>query len=447
MTVADIFNKYNEWLDAKTPVINTYANHLIVIFAFTTPLLVGVRRTSLALLILLFLARGRMLHHVSVALRDPVVLAFTLYFLVHVFWMVGADDSEIVGEVVHDASFLLIPLLFSTFIDRRYIRRIVAAFFVGMAISVLISFGIFFHWLPEMIHNGNQGGWNDPTPVYHHTHYGYMLALTSVILLKNFITGDVLEGNRAAWAFLMVAAAANVFIIAGRTGFVLLIILVPVLYLLVYRKKALVPLVAMVFVLSVATVIAYHKSPTFSNRVDTTKESVEKIIYDRDYYSSLGGRAAIYLISLDMAADNWLFGMGTGDHTGQIHEAIKRDYSEIRFMASGLAHPHNEYFNALLQFGVIGLLLFMNIPFQLLRYRNENRNDELLFRLIGVSILFYVLQDVMVIDLGMLFSIVILVSTGLREYAVKDAIHVNFNMKQAGWYALAIFVFYMLKQI
>jgi len=447
MDVASTINKYYQWLDDKTPLINTYANHLIVIFAFSVPVLTEVRRTSLVLLILLFLIRGRMLQRIREALRDPVVLAFTLYFLVHVVWMAGTDDFEWLGEVIHDASFLLIPLLFSTFIDRRYTSRIVAAFFAGMLVSVLISFGIFLEWLPAMMHNGNQGDWKDPTPFYHHTHYGYMLALTSVILLTKFITADEQDGRKAVWVLLMVLAAANVFIIAGRAGFVLLVILVPALYLMVYKKKALPPLMIMAAVISVATAIAYHKSPTFSLRVDTTIESVEKIIHERDYYSSLGGRAAMSLIAIDMAANNWIFGVGTGDHTGQMHETIKRDYSEIVFLARGLAHPHNEYLNALLQFGIIGLLVFLNIPLQLLRYKNENRNDALMFRLIGISIIFYVLQDILVIDLGMLFTVVVLVSANLREYPVSDTKYVDFNLRQAVGYMLVMLVFYLLKQI
>ena len=81
MMVPSIIEKYNLWLDDKEPAINTFANHLIVIFSFSVPVLVEARRTSLVLLILLFLIRGRVLTHIRKALLDPVVLAFSLYFL------------------------------------------------------------------------------------------------------------------------------------------------------------------------------------------------------------------------------------------------------------------------------------------------------------------------------------------------------------------------------
>ena len=448
MIMASSFEKFLEWLEKRTPAINTYANHLIVIFAFSVPVLVEARRTSFVLLLLLFLIRGRILKNTTAALRDPVVLAFTLYFLVHVIWMVGTDDTGRVGEVIHDASFLLIPLLFATFIDRRFASRIIIAFFVGMAISILISFGIFFELLPAMIHDGNQGDWKDPTPFYHHTHYGYMLALTSIVLLQKYILASNLQASRGPWAILMVGATANIFIIAGRTGFVLLVILLPVLYLLIYRKKALVPLIVTAFVISLVTVVAYNKSPTFNDRVNTTAESIAKLVHESNYGSSLGGRAAITVISLDLASDHWLLGMGTADHTGVIQDTIAREHSNLTFLLDILAHPHNEYINALLQFGVLGLIAFLNIPFQLLRYKNANKDDELMFKLIGVSILFYVIQDVMVIDLGMLFTVVVLVSAGLRQYpSTGNAVYKGFNLKLAGGYILTMLVFYLLKQI
>lgn len=447
MIVTAAIDEYKKWLDKVEPAINTCANHLIVIFAFSVPVLVEARRTSFALLVLLFLARGRIFNHIREALRDPVVLAFTLYFLLHVIWMVGTDDVTRVGEVVHDAVFLLIPLLFSTFIDSRFVARITRAFLAGMLVSVVISFGLFFELIPAMLHDGHQGDWRDPTPFYHHTHYGYMLAMTSILLMQKII---LFGGNRYLkylTLVFMVLATANIFIIAGRSGFVLLVILMPALLLLVYRLKALKPLLAVLMVITVMAVIAYHKSTTFNHRIDTTKESIEKIINDKDYYSSIGGRAALVLISIELVSDNWIAGMGTADHTGEIQEIIQQEYADLTFLSQRLEHAHNEYLNALLQFGVIGLIVFLNIPFQLIRYKNENKDNEVMFKLLGVGIIFYVLQDIMVIDLGMLFTTVVLVVAGLRNYVVTNASYEEFNAKQGAMYGTAMLVFYLLKQI
>ena len=176
MSEISLLGKYKDWVQANEGRINACANDLIVIFAFSVPLFVSVRRVSLSLLILLFLIRGRILHYTKQALCDPIIASFSLYFLVYLLWFIGSDDMVLAKKSIHDAAFLLIAPLFVTFIDRRYVSRIAYAFVVGMFFSSLVSFGIFFEVLPAMPHNISHGGPGDPTPLYNHTHYGYMLA-------------------------------------------------------------------------------------------------------------------------------------------------------------------------------------------------------------------------------------------------------------------------------
>ncbi len=447
MTVAALGRKYEQWLDRVEPKLNTWANHLVVIFAFSVPVLVEARRTSLVLLLVLFLVRGRIVHYLRAALQDPVVLAFTLYFLVHLIWMVGTDDSSRIGEGIHDAAFLLIPLLFSTFVDRRFIPRITAAYLLGMLVSVAISFGIYAELIAPMIHNGHQGDWRDPTPFHHHTHYGYMLAISALVLLTMVLSKSSSTTVRWVAVFMMSAFVANIFIIAGRSGYAILLILLLLMPWLLYGRKALKPLLIVVLIASVATVVAYQTSSTFKLRADTTKESIDKIVNDRDYHSSVGGRVVITLHALTLLADNWLFGMGTADPTGAILEKIQQENNDLTFISAFLAHPHNEYLNAWLQFGIVGLIASLNIPLQLLRYKNEDHDKTLLFKLIGLSILLYALQDVMVTDLGMLLTVVVLVVTGLRAYPVDNATITRFNIKQGVSYVAAMCLFYLLKQI
>jgi hypothetical protein len=139
--------------------------------------------------------------------------------------------------------------------------------------------------------------------------------------------------------------------------------------------------------------------------------------------------------------------MGTADHTGAIQKKIQQENSDLTFISTNLAHPHNEYLNALLQFGVVGLIAFLNIPFQLLRYRNEDHDKQIMFKLLGLSILLYALLDVMVIDLGMMFTVVVLAAAGLRSYQIENVSFSRFNLKQGGVYFSVMLLFYLAKQI
>jgi hypothetical protein len=151
--------------------------------------------------------------------------------------------------------------------------------------------------------------------------------------------------------------------------------------------------------------------------------------------------------ALTLASDNWLLGMGTADHTGAIQKKIQQENSDLTFISTFLAHPHNEYLNAILQFGILGLIAFLNIPFQLMRYKNEDNDKQIMFKLLGLSILLYTLLDVMVIDLGMMFTVVVLVASGLRSYPVSNARFSKFNLKLGGVYFTVMLLFYLAKQI
>ena len=297
MSEISLLDKYNNWLQANEGRINTYANDLIVVFAFSVPLLISVRRLSLSLILLLFLLRGRILHHTMQVIRDPLIASFGIYFLVYLLWFIASDDIALAKKSIHDAAFLLLVPLFATFIDRQYISRIAYAFVVGMFISSLISFGILFEVLPAMPHDVAQGGASDPTPLYHHTHYGYMLAVTSVLLLNALMH---MQDNRYK-PFLYVfftAITLNIFIIEGRSGFVLLAILLLMMMIFIYKRKAVKPLFIAITVLGVAAVLAYNSIDVFKNRVDLTVTSYKSLQSDKNYNTSIGARVGMVFYSL-----------------------------------------------------------------------------------------------------------------------------------------------------
>jgi O-antigen ligase len=92
--------------------------------------------------------------------------------------------------------------------------------------------------------------------------------------------------------------------------------------------------------------------------------------------SSWGIRAAFWIITWDALKEH-PFGYGLGGYKMAIKEQInKKDYSFIdtkskEFMSN--MHPHNQYLLTLLQSGFIGLLLFLNIIYQLLVYKIKDR--------------------------------------------------------------------------
>ena len=443
MSEDSLLDKYNNWVHANEGKINTYANHLIVIFAFSVPTLVSVRRVSISLIILLFIARGRILHHTYNVLRDPLVLSFFLYFLVHFIWLVGADDLISAKKSLHDASFLLFTPLFASFIDRKYVNRIIGAFILGMFVSVMASYGLLFELISPMLHNGTHGTADDPTPLYHHTHYGYMLAVTSTFLLYGFFLVKENSFKKIALLILFVAVVLIMFLIKGRTGYIIFVMLLPAIILLHYRSRAIKPLIIAMTVIGITSILAYNYIDVFKNRVDLTVTSFKSLEADKNYNTSIGARAGMFMYSLDVILENVAFGNGTGDSVSEVRKLVKEENRELSRNVKALLHTHNEYINALLQFGIVGLLVFLNIPYQMFTY--SKKKNGVMLKIIGISILLYSLIEVFIIGLGMLLTVVTLSSVLLANYNVTNTKHEPIDSMQIASYMFIVLSFYLIK--
>ncbi len=439
-----MLEKYNNWIDVNESRINTYANHLIVIFAFSVPLLVSVRRVSIVLIILLFIVRGKIFRRTINVLSDPVLMSMALYFLVHVLWLIGSDNFLIAKKSVHDASFLLFVPLFVSFIDEKYVKRITNAFIFGMSISVIISYGLFFKLIPPMIHDGSQGGSCDPTPLWHHSHYGYMLAITSILLLYQFI--HIKEDNLKRFGILILFSAMifNMFIIEGRTGYILFVLLLFVMVIFEFGRKSIFPLVISTLLIMAASFLAYNYINVFKSRVDLTVSSLKSVISKENYNTSIGARIGMDVYALKVIAKKPVFGNGTGGGISEVRKIVEKQNRPLSRMIETLHHAHNEYISALLQFGIIGLLFFLNIPYQMLKYSSVK--NRMLMKLLGISVLFYSLIDVFIIGLGMLLTVVTLTSVSVSHYSVNNAVFNELNKRQLANYSAIILFFYLFKK-
>lgn len=438
MSISNYYNKIIEFQATHNSLLNTLANHLIVIFAFFVPLSMTGRRATFFVLFLVFLIRGNYLDYFRQGVKDKLVQAFLIYFLIHIIWLIGTENFDQAKRVIHEAKFLLYPLLFITLIDKKFLPRIFSAFFLGMLLSELWSYGIFFEILPPNIHDGHQGTPADPTPVFHHTHYGFMLAITITLVLQRFFYEKDPPLVKAVIIFFFVTATINIFITAGRTGYVLYILLLLTLFLLVFKKRIFVALGAVLAVCSVTFVLAFNFSDTFHQRFVQTITSVESMYKQQNYNSSLGARAAVLLHSQELVAQNWIVGVGTGDHLDAVRKELLEKHPQHAGFAKMFQHLHNEYFTAILQFGVIGLLAFLYLIYQLVRYPQNNPSTKNMQIILAVGIAAFGFIDIVLLGLGALLVLVTLVSISFNKYTVTNAYYTPMSKANLAKYSVAV---------
>ena len=160
----------------------------------------------------------------------------------------------------------------------------------------------------------------------------------------------------------------------------------------------------------------------------------------------------IFFEELKLPAPDFYLGVGGGSHTEQtakimlsFEKVVIEENRALSINVKSLFHTHNEYINALLQFGVIGLLVFLNILYQMFRYSDGEKG--VMLKLIAISIIFYSLIDVFIIGLGMLLTVVTLTSVSLKDYHVTNSRFESLDIRQVAIYMLIVVSFYMIKLV
>jgi O-antigen ligase len=132
----------------------------------------------------------------------------------------------------------------------------------------------------------------------------------------------------------------------------------------------------LLFILLSSTLLigAYKAIPLFEQRVDAGKADIQKF-QDGNYGSSLGLRAAFWIISYDIFKENPLVGVGIGDYRLAAQEALvenDHNFSDVVITWCSNNHFHNQYLMILVQSGLIGFSLFILLFFFFYKLRIDD---------------------------------------------------------------------------
>lgn len=353
-------------------VLTLWMNNLIVVYMFFIPITASVTSRIFIAILVLFFLRGDVFYYVKEAWKNSVVRAFSYLLLVYIIWLFGSDNvKEGVNSFSHVKNALYL-FLFLVVIDGRYIDRIIGSFIFAMMLSELLSYSMFFGVIPWEFGIGGEYFYKafavgDPSPFLHHIHYGVFLAFTVVLLAQKVLYAKEDTRLKIIMLIFTLTASANVFVTGGRTGYVTFF---PVLalFFFYYHRKWLIPAL---LGLGLFTGIMYKNSHLLQHKVAQTVHEIEKISsHTADFNSSLGRRVGFWIYSFDVIKDNFWFGVGTGDSLDEVFARVLPKDEGVK----SIDHEHNQYISVMLQFGIIGLLVFLNVFYQIYKYQIPDKN-------------------------------------------------------------------------
>ncbi len=365
-------------------------NYLLIGYTFFLPLSKNISNIFFTLVIIFFFLNGNIKDKISFILKDKVIVSILLFILVHIVWLIGTDHFEYAQTKISYMKHFLSIIIIVTMISKKYITKIIATFVLSMLFSEICSYFIFFGFI-EPFNNATR---INPVPfMLNHGFYSTFLSLTLGILLFDLFKKELKFNylNKFIALFFSITIIFNILIISSRLGYILLFAVIFSMTIILFRKHIFKTIILIIFVISIFYSIAYKNISNFEIRVNQAIQNTEQIFTEQDYTTSEGIRFGFYKYSLEVLKDSPIFGVGTGDHINYIKDKIV-DYKYSKPMLNILnigenSNLHSDYFDVLVQFGLIGLVVFLNIFYQILKYKQEEHNLKVLQILLVIVML------------------------------------------------------------
>ena len=287
---------------------------------------------------------------------------FVLLQMLSALW--STDTQEALRFIRLYGYWLIIPVL-ATSIKSEWVRHIITAFLLGMLLSEVLAYGMYFELWTIRGH-----GPEYPSPFMMHIDYSVFLAFTAILLLNRLFSSRYTLTEKLLLLLFFLSVTGNLFISIGRTGqvaFLLTIFVATVIHFRLSVKSILL----FVITSSILFAGAYQLSPNFQKRVASVKYDIDRLS-NGAYGTSLGLRAAFWIISWDIIKEHPVLGVGSGDYKLAAQDILEKNtYHFSAFVKQWLAswHYHSQYLMIAVQTGLTGLVLLFAMLLQFYRLK------------------------------------------------------------------------------
>jgi O-antigen ligase len=322
------------------------ARAFAVALGVSLPFSTGADSILLALVLACWIASDRYRARWTTLRRNPVALmALGFVALLAVGLAYGEQPrNDALLYFKKYADLVVLGVFVTLFGDPAWRRRALLGLATGLAVLVALSYLVKLGAMPRT-------PWVRGTPDYpivalDSLTHGILAAFGAFLFAM--LGSEARDRTRALWFALSAAAAANVlFVVPGRTGYVVLAVLA--LYLgYLWRRLLGLALVALGGAALVSVGIA--ASSTLQNRLAETARQVEEWRPGVAADTSIGYRLEFYYNTLGMIRDRPLIGAGTGGFPS----AYERQVAGTAMTPT--RQPHNEYLHMTAQLGPAGLV-------------------------------------------------------------------------------------------
>tara|TARA_B110000483_G_scaffold243437_1_gene333245 strand:+ start:813 stop:2069 length:1257 start_codon:yes stop_codon:yes gene_type:complete len=352
--------------------IEIFYKYLLITLAFLMPLTVFGANLIIVVIVLAWIFSGKYQLKFQQILKSKLLIASIIFFGIHVLGLVWTDDIRWGLNIVHKMWYflLLLPVLFSI-MKKEYIRHIIFAFLIAIAITEVLSYLVWFEFLPPF----KNATVENPTPFMSHVSYNPILAFAIYLVCHEvFFNKNLGKLKFSFYSFFVISMSFNMFITGGRAGQVMFFAAIAILIFQFFNAEKIKSLIATIILIPGIFFVAYNSSDLFEKRVDSALfDIIQYEGVNLEKFNNYFYKDAIYLLAnintpvgerISYAIYSWkifktspLIGVGTGDFPVE-YKKINEVYSPLMVTTN---HPHNMYSLVMVQTGLLGLVSLLAI--------------------------------------------------------------------------------------
>ena len=363
-------------------------NILAVIYLFSLTVSYKISGTLIYIILFIFLLNPKVGTYLKNSLKNSFVQAGLLYLAVILIWFIGTHDLSFAITQLKINKFYLLPILFFAFIRVEYFKYYVLAFILGAIVNFIWTYLMFFNIIDN--HYSNL--------IINQSEHAFLIFLTILSLFYRLVKYEDKLVYKILIIFIILLLSSNVFLLK-KTQVVSYVIVLFVAFIYLYRKDIVKILIFSLTFLSIFLIGINFLFPTVKYQLLHELDGVQKAIQKQDFTNSMSARLGVAYYSLQVIEDSPIFGYGTGDHAYEVKKAINN--SELKNIDSKSydiligtlitgkhVTLHNTFLQVLVQYGIIGLLIFLNIFYQILKFTRGETNIYSLLIVSSVTIAF-----------------------------------------------------------
>lgn len=357
--------------------------YTILSFAFMMPLSRAAISFFIIFLAVIWIIEGDFKRKIKQIRKIKILNYFFIFYFLLFFSFLLSSNNETAFNILRLYTYWVVVFVIVTSLKKEYISSVISAFLLGMLVSEIIAYGVFF----DIWKFGNATK-EYLSPFMMHIDYSVFLSFTSMILFNRIISKDYSFKEKLFLFLFFCSTTGNLFLSVGRTGQIAFIFAIIVMFFLYYKLHIKTIIYSFLSLLIIFT-IAFNSSDMFEKRVDAAKSDINKII-NGDLYSSWGIRVAFWQVSYEIFKENPIIGVGIGDYRETFARTLEKEkFKEFpkdmkTFMSN--THAHNQFLMIIIQIGIVGLIIMLLIIYELfkiaLNSNKENKNIFVLFLVI-----------------------------------------------------------------